>query len=68
MKNALDLIREFHEKYSNKPGKLSEKKRKNVANMQKKKSIKKKKIKTVNSVYFFQFFFHERFFIGFNET
>ena len=43
MKNALDLIREFHEKYSNKLEKLSEKKRKNVANMQKKRLIKKKK-------------------------
>ena len=36
--------------------------------MQKKKPIKKKKFKTVNSVYFFQFFFHKRFFIDFNET
>ena len=34
----------------------------------KKKINKKKKFKTVNSVYFFQFFFHKRFFIDFNET
>ena len=42
MKNVSDLIREFHEKYSNKFEKFLKKKRKNAANMQKKKSIKKK--------------------------
>ena len=42
MKNVSDLIREFHEKYSNKFEKFLKKKRKNVANMQKKNSIKKK--------------------------
>ena len=43
MKNVSDLIREFHERYSNKFEKFLKKKRRNAANMQKKKSIKKKK-------------------------
>ena len=43
MKNASDLVRGFHERYSNKPGGLPERKRRSAADVQKERPVKRRR-------------------------